>query len=179
MQTKIKVRQESKFDIDAVSNTIIAAYKDVAYSNKREQLMVDRLRKSNAFIPELSIVAENENENIVGHILLTKIYIQNQNHLYEGLALAPLSIKPEFQNKGIGGRLIIESHLIAKELGHKYIVVLGHSKYYPKFGYELTSKYHIEVPIKVHEENCMIISLAENGLSGVSGMVVFSKEFFE
>ena len=81
MQTKVKLKQEGKTDSEAISNLIMAAYKDVAYSNKREQLMVDRLRKSSAFIPELSIVAEDENENLAGHILLTKIYIQNQNNL--------------------------------------------------------------------------------------------------
>ncbi len=146
---------------------------------KREQLMVDRLRKSNAYIPELSIVAEDNNGSLAGHILLTKIYIQNQNHSYLGLILAPLSIKPEFQNKGIGGKLIMESHVKAKELGYKYIIVLGHSTYYPRFGYELTSKYNIKIPIKIDEANCMIISLDANGLSGVSGVVKFSKEFFE
>ena len=176
---KINVRQETESDRTAIADVIIAAYKDVYYSNKREQIMVERLRKSSSFIPELSLVAEDDNGNMAGHILLTKLQIQHQDQSYEGLALAPLSIKPDYQNQGIGGTLIMESHSIARGLGYKYIVVLGHAKYYPKFGYELISNYTISLPIKVAEANCMIISLIENGLSGVAGKVIYPEEFFE
>lgn len=175
----INVRQETESDHTAIANVIIDAYKDVGYSNKREQFMVERLRKSSSFIPELSLVAEGDHGNIVGHILLTKIHIQNQDQSYEGLALAPVSIKPAYQNQGIGSALIRQSHSIAKDLGYTYIVVLGHAKYYPKFGYELTSNYTISIPIKVAEANCMIIALTESGLSGVTGMVTYPGEFFE
>ncbi|MCZ7253247.1 GNAT family N-acetyltransferase, partial [Salmonella enterica] len=86
-------------------------------------------------------------------------------------ALAPVSVKPAFQGKGIGAKLILESHAIAKKLGYKSIILLGHENYYPRFGYELTSKYNIEMPFDVPAENCMVISLTENGLDGVSGKV--------
>ena len=175
---KIKIRQEIKADHVAISDVIKAAYKDVSYSDKKEQFMVDRLRKSNAFVPELSLIAEDEYGNLAGHILLTKITIQNPHQSYAALALAPLSIKPEYQNKGVGTKLVMQSHAITKQLGYNYIVVLGHANYYPKFGYERTGKYNIEIPLKIAEENCMVISLIENGLKNVSGTVVYPKEFF-
>ncbi len=175
----ITLRQENTSDYLAVSELIIAAFRDVIYSNHLEQFLVDRLRKSSAFIPELSILAEDGQGEIAGHILLTKIHIQNQGVLYPALALAPLSIKPEFQNKGIGARLVDESHRLARDLGHMFIVVLGHAKYYPRFGYELLSKYHIQVPIQIPDESAMIISLAGNDLSTIKGgMVKYSEEFF-
>jgi predicted N-acetyltransferase YhbS len=78
------------------------------------------LRASNAFIPELSIVAETEGK-IVGHILLTKIKIRNDSTEFDSLALAlalaPVSVLPELQGKGIGRKLILEAHKKAKELG--------------------------------------------------------------
>ena len=174
----IRIRQETKADHLKVHELIASAFQNEEHSDHREQFLVERLRKSNAFIAELSLVAEIENE-IVGHIMLTKIQIENENKSFESLALAPVSVKPEFQRKGIGSKLIIESHAIAKSLGYKSIIVLGHEGYYPRFGYERTNKYHIEMPFDVPEENCMVISLSENGLLGVSGEVKYPKEFFE
>jgi len=176
----IQLRKERVADQNAISEVIIAAYKNIAYSNHREQIMVERLRNSNAFIPELSIVAEDEHHHIAGHILLTKMHFIKEDKFYEGLALAPLSIRPEFQNKGIGKRLILESHHVAKTLGFKFIAVLGHATYYPKFGYEMTSKYNIKVPFEISAANSMIIFLSEGDRSEVIGSSIkYSDEFFE
>lgn len=177
---EIKLRQEKPTDRDAISEAIIAAYENVGYSNHREQIMVERLRNSNAFIPELSIVAETDENRIAGHILLTKMIIHKPGKSFDALALAPLSVIPEFQNQGIGKRLIMESHRVAKNLGFEFIAVLGHAEYYPKFGYEITSKYSIEIPFKISEANSMIISLKGSNFSEIKGgKIKYSDAFFE
>ena len=168
------IRQETHKDFKAVFNLIEEAFKTEKYSDHKEQFLVERLRKSAAFIPELSLVAEIDGK-IVGHILITKLKINE----FDSLALAPVSVLPEFQGKGIGGKLIIESHKKAKELGYQSIVLLGHETYYPRFGYERADKYGIELPFEVPKENCMVIELTKNGLKGVSGMVVYPNEFGE
>jgi predicted N-acetyltransferase YhbS len=172
------IRQENRNDHKEVFNVIESAFKDAEFADNTEQFLVERLRKSNAFIPELSMIAEIEGK-IVGHILLTKLKIKNKSNEYNSLALAPVSVIPEFQGKGIGGKLIIESHKKAKELGYKSIVLLGHEKYYPRFGYKQADKYGIELPFEVPKENCMVIELIENELNGVNGMVEYPKEFNE
>ncbi len=65
------IRQETKKDHRKVFNVIESAFKDAEFADHTEQFLVERLRKSDAFIPELSIVAEIDGK-IVGHILLTK-----------------------------------------------------------------------------------------------------------
>ena len=172
------IRQENKNDHKEVFKVIKSAFKDAEFTDNTEQFLVDRLRKSDAFIPELSMIAEI-NGKIVGHILLTKLKIKNKSNEFDSLALAPVSVLPEYQGKGIGGKLIVDSHKKAKELGHKSIVLLGHENYYPRFGYEQADKYGIELPFKVPKENCMVIELIENGLNGVNGMVEYPKEFNE
>ena len=172
------IRQENKNDHKEVFKVIKSAFKDAEFTDNTEQFLVDRLRKSDAFIPELSMIAEI-NGKIVGHILLTKLKIKNKSNVFDSLALAPVSVLPEYQGKGIGGKLIVGSHKKAKELGHKSIVLLGHENYYPRFGYEQADKYGIELPFKVPKENCMVIELIENGLKGVNGMVEYPKEFNE
>ncbi|MBX2877568.1 MAG: N-acetyltransferase [Saprospiraceae bacterium] len=175
---KIKLRQETPDDYSAVFKLIEAAFKDHPYGDHTEHFLVDRLRQSNAFIPELSIVADLDGE-VVGHILLTKVKIKNENSTFAALSLAPVSVKPSYQKQGIGGQLIREAHRVARSLGHQAVILLGHAKYYPKFGYEKTSKYDIHLPFEAAEENCMVIALAENGLDGISGMVEYPKAFFE
>ena len=174
----ILIRQENNSDYQKVFDITKQAFSSLEIGNHDEQYLVERLRKSSTFIPRLSLVAVCEDE-IVGHILLTKLKIKNESTEFESLSLAPISVLPEFQNKGIGGKLIKEAHAIAKELGYKSIILIGHEDYYPRFGYELTSKYGIKLPFEAPEKNCMVIELQKNGLNGVSGTVEYPKEFFE
>jgi predicted N-acetyltransferase YhbS len=175
---KIIIRKEQESDYESVFHLIERTFDKMELSDHREQFLVQRLRKSDSFVPELSIVALKENI-IIGHILLTKIKIRNEKREFESLALAPVSVLPEFQNMGIGGKLIKQSHKIARNLGYRSVVLLGHEKYYPKFGYLRADKFGIELPFEVPKENCMVIELTENGLKGVSGIVEYPKEFNE
>lgn len=174
----ITFRQESSSDYEKVSEVIEEAFENVNFSDHREQFLVERLRKSNAFIPELSIVAELKSK-IVGHILLTKIKIQNEKQTFPSLAMAPVSVIPHHQNQGIGGKLILAAHEKAKDLGYLSIIVLGHGAYYPRFGYQLTRFFGIELPFEAPEENCLAIELQEGSLKNVNGKVIYPKEFFE
>ena len=173
----IIIRQENNSDYQKVFDIVELAFANMEFGDHDEQDLVNRLRKTDAFIPELSLVAEFEGK-VVGHIMLTKIKIANEKQRFDSLVLAPVSVLPEFQNKGIGGKLIEEAHLKAKELGYKSVVLIGHENYYPKFGYELTSKYGIKLSFDAPEKNCMVIELVKNGLKGVNGITEFPKEFY-
>ncbi len=173
---EITIRQEKPDDYEAVSDLIERAFEFEKLSDHKEQFLVKRLRKSNDFIPELSVIAEI-GKIIVGHILLTRIKIKNNQNEFISLALAPVSVLPEYQRNGIGGKLIEEAHNTAIKLGYKSIVLLGHEKYYPKFGYQQADKFGIELPFDVPKENCMVIELIENGLNEVNGLVEYPKEF--
>ncbi|EJL73587.1 GNAT family N-acetyltransferase [Chryseobacterium populi] len=170
------IRQEENQGRQKVFHLIEEAFRDMDHSDHQEQFLVERLRKSEAFIPELSIVAEI-GDKIVGHILFTKITIENGSESFDSLALAPVSVKPDFQNKGIGSQLIIFGHLIAKELGHHSVILVGHENYYPKFGYKKCSNFGISFPFDIPEENGMAIELVENGLKNIHGIVKYPKEF--
>ena len=177
-ENEIIIRQENTSDFKAVFDLIEKAFKSEKMSDSKEQFLVERLRKSSSFIPELSMIAEFENE-IIGHILLTKLKIKNNETEFESLALAPVSVLPKYQGKGVGGMLIKKAHKKAKEIGFKSIILLGHENYYPKFGYIQADKFGIELPFDVPKKNCMAIELTVNGLSGVKGMVEYPSEFSE
>lgn len=168
------LRHENENDYESVYNLIKLAFANEEYSDKDEQNLVTRLRKSNAYIPELSIVAEVDGK-IVGHILFTKIKIGNTNTL--ALALAPLVVHPEYQNRGIGGTLIKEGHRVAKQLGYEISVVLGHDKYYKRFGYQPAKVFAITAPFPVEDNYFMAIKLNEETNLKDGGMVEYAKEF--
>ncbi len=167
----LTIRQENKNDYEEVYNVIKTAFETAEHSDGNEQDLVVALRKSDNFIPELSLVAVMDNK-IVGYILFTKIKIGKQ----EELALAPLGVLPEYQKQGIGSVLIQEGHKKAKELGYHYSVVLGSDKYYTKFGYIPAKEYGIVAPFDVPDENFMAIKLNDIDIE-IKGIVQYAKEF--
>lgn len=175
---KITIRQENIKDNNKVYDLIKEAFQDTIHSDKDEHNLVNRLRKSENYILELSLVAL-VNEEIVGHIMFTKLSIINKEEKYESLALAPLAVAPKYQKKGVGSRLIKEGLEIAKYLGYNSVVVLGSDEYYPSFGFKEAIKFEIKAPFEVPSKNFMAIELKENSLNGVSGTVQYAKEFFE
>jgi predicted N-acetyltransferase YhbS len=170
----ITVRQETEKDIDAVYNVVKLAFECAKHTNGDEHNLVNRLRKSQAFIPELSLVAEYNGE-IVGHILFTKIKIGE----HTSLALAPVAVIPVYQGKSIGSKLILEGHRVARELGYNSVILVGHENYYPRFGYAPASKWKIKVPFDVPDECFMAVELWPNSLENISGVAEHTKEFFE
>lgn len=168
------IRQETESDWKEVYKVIKKAFETVGYSDHDEHNLVNRLRKSDSFVPELSLVAERD-EEIIGYILFTKINVNKETLL----ALAPLAVRTDFQNKGIGSRLVKEGHKRAISLGYKGCIVLGSKEYYSRFGYESAGKFHITAPFDVPEDNFMAIELSEDGLKDAQGIVVYAKEFFE
>ncbi len=160
----MRIRQEEENDHESVFQLIEEAFRNMEHSDHQEQFLVEKLRVSDAFIPELSLVMEDDDGEIAGHILFTKIRIENASESFESLALAPVSVMPDFQNQGIGSQLILHGHHIARELGYQSVILLGHEKYYPKFGYEKTSNFGISFPFEIPEENGMAIELVKDGL---------------
>lgn len=167
----LEIRKESKRDYDEVYDVIKTAFETAEHSDGNEQDLVVALRKSDNFIPELSLVAVEDNK-IVGYILFTKIRIEE----YEEIALAPLAVLPQYQRKEIGKKLIEIGHKIAKELGYHYSIVLGSENYYPKFNYVPAIQYKIKAPFKVQNENFMAIKLNDTDQK-IEGTVKYAKEF--
>ncbi len=165
------IRQETPLDYAAVYSLVQAAFATAEQSDGNEQDLVAALRKSNSFIPELSLVAE-EDGRIVGHILFTKAQVGQQIVL----ALAPLSVLPDCQRKGIGLALMAQGHRIAKELGYRYSVVLGHAAYYPKAGYRPASVYGIRAPFEVSDDHFMALKL-DDAAPELNGVICYDGAF--
>lgn len=167
----MQVRKEEPRDYKDVYSVVKMAFDNAEHSDGNEHNLVNDLRKSNAFIPELSLVAETDGR-IVGHIMFTKANVNKETVI----ALAPLSVLPEYQRQGAGTALIKEGHRIAAKLGYSYSIVLGSERYYPRAGYEPAKKFGIRAPFDVPSENFMAYKL-KDGAPPLNGILKYAKEF--
>lgn len=165
----IKIRKECPKDYKDIYELIKLAFATAEHSDGDEQDLATNLRESDCYIPELALVAQMDGR-ILGHIMFTKITIADT----PAITLAPLSVLPEMQGKGIGGALIAKGHSIAKDLGYEYSILIGHAAYYPRFGYKMASSFGITSPIDVPDENHMVCDLQGKN-SSISGQVKYPK----
>ncbi len=64
-------------------------------------------------------------------------------------------------------------------MGFKSVIVLGHEKYYPRFGFKPASEWGIKAPYDVPDEAFMAVELEKEALDNVAGTVIYGKEFSE
>lgn len=72
------------------------------------------------------------------------------------LSLAPVAVRPKFQNQGIGSQLVKAGLEIAEEMGESLVIVLGHPEFYPKFGFQPAKRFQIESSFEAPEEAWMM-----------------------
>ena len=167
----IIIRREIPDDIPEIHELNIEAF-----DGPGEARVVDQLRKS--CDPFLSIVAE-VNGQVVGHILFTPVrLVSDQGATLLGMGLAPLAVNPEFQNQGIGSILCKAGLEEMQTSGTPFVVVLGHPKYYPRFGFEPAANFDLRCGYEgVPEEAFMIKIFQPQKLEGLSGVIYYRKEF--
>ncbi|MDR7071424.1 GNAT family N-acetyltransferase [Fictibacillus barbaricus] len=166
----IKIRHEQPSDLGAIQMV-----NNLAFKGENEGRLVDAIRKSEFFIPELSLVAVKN--DIIGHILFSGVSIETETSLIPTLALAPMAVHPEYQNQAIGSLLVKEGLKKAKVLGFEHVVVLGHPSFYPKFGFVSATQKGIESPLPVPEEVFMVYELKSGSLNGLKGKVKYPPAF--
>ena len=168
---KLSIRPEQPSDIAGIHEL-----NKTAFGQDNEANLVDLLRESEHFVPELSLVAIAD-AGIIGYILFSKVTIANGDNRHQTLALAPIAIHPAFQKQGIGSKLITQGLQLARELGFTSVIVLGHEQYYPRFGFLPASRWGIRPPIDVPSNVFMAIELVPGSLANISGIVEYPVEF--
>jgi putative acetyltransferase len=167
----MQIRTERNEDLQAIRQINDAAFKGV-----NESRLVEAIRNSEQFVPELSLVAEANGE-LIGHILFSIVSIQSHDKTFPTLALAPMAVTPAFQNQGVGSLLVKEGLKRAEELGFEHIFVLGHPAFYPRFGFLPAVTKGIESPFPLPVEVFMALEIKEGSLSRMKGKVIYPPAF--
>ncbi|QDU59607.1 hypothetical protein Pan216_04380 [Planctomycetes bacterium Pan216] len=162
------IRPEAEQDREAIWNVNQAAFEGDYEAN-----LVDALR-GGGFV-EMSLVAEVVGE-IVGHILFSRVTIVTNVGTVDALSLAPMAVLPSHQRQGIGSRLVEEGLEACRERGHRFVVVLGHPEFYPRFEFSSKLAERLQSPFGGGEA-WMALELVPGALEGIEGRVEYSPPF--
>lgn len=163
------IRSETQADYPA-----IAQIHKLAFGREEEADLVEKIRNSQYYIPQLTLIAE-VNNSVVAHSMLSYINLVGEQ-TFQVIGLAPIAVHPDFQNQGIGSALVNAGLNQANVLGETLIVVLGHSQFYSRFGFKPSVDFGIESPFPVPEDVFMVKSLA-NYQSKYRGKIVYPESF--
>jgi len=164
------IRRETPSEFGKIYELVKTAFQTAKVSNGKEQEYVDELRSGGNYIPELALVAEEEGE-LVGHIMLTKAHIINEQNQADVLLLAPISVVEQYRHQGIGSALIHMSFKLAREMGFKAVVLVGDPNFYNRFGFKTAAQFGVKSTHPIPDENVMVCELIPNSLEGVNGKV--------
>jgi predicted N-acetyltransferase YhbS len=165
----IDLRLEEEKDYFIVENLTREAFWNYHSPGCDEHLLIHNLRKSNEFIKELDFVAINDNK-IVGNIVYAKVKVKNNDMEYTVLTFGPISVLPEYQNNGIGSKLINHTIKLSMEMGYKGIIIYGDPEYYKRFGFKESKQYKITNKDKKYPVALLVLELYPNALNGIEGI---------
>lgn len=167
----ITIRREEESDRQRVLDIT-----KLAFESDVEPKLVERIRESDDFIPELSLVAVDDGA-LVGHLIFSAMTIQTDGEGIPALCLGPISVTPERQGQGVGATLIRHGLAECQRLGYHIIVLVGHAEYYPRFGFRPANERGLSIGIEAPPEAFMVYEGISGALDGVTGTVVFSPAF--
>jgi putative acetyltransferase len=164
-----EIRPEGPSDADG-----IRALNRQAFEGEAEAKLVDLLRERGRNI--VSLVAMEEGQ-VVGQVLFTEVHV-TPAALYKGVGLAPLAVLPAYQSQGIGTELGHKGLALCRDLGYDFAVVLGHTDYYPRFGFKKASDFGIGNDYEV-DDPFMAFEFKPGVLGSFKGVAHYAPEFSE
>jgi predicted N-acetyltransferase YhbS/uncharacterized protein YdhG (YjbR/CyaY superfamily) len=179
---KATLRAEKKSDWKAVEQVTYRAFRDApptgADDDGMEALLAHKLRSCAAFVPELDYVAEL-NGSVIGNIMYTRSKVTGADGgEWDTLTFGPVSVLPKYQRDGVGSALIRETLEAARELGYRAVLIFGHERYYPRFGFKPASEFGITTADGKNFPAFMALPLYDSALDGVRGRLILDEVYF-
>lgn len=155
-----------------------------AFGSDVEPDLVERIRASSEFVPEMALVAENGlagDRQIVGHVMVSAALIHSAGGTRRIVMLSPLAVAPTHQRRGLGGALVRAVTAIADQLGEALVVLEGSPQYYSRFGFEPAERYGITIHLPdwapPEAAQVMLLSAYDSSDPALRGTVVYPAAF--
>jgi putative acetyltransferase len=150
-----------------------------AFGSPAEARLVELIRASPHFIPELSLVAEF-GDRVAGHVMISFASLQAADGQRRIAVLSPLAVAPDFQRRGIGSALVREVTARADERGEPVVILEGSPAFHGRLGFEHSVLYgiHITLPSWAPPEAAQAIRF-RNYDPSLRGRVVYPPAFDE
>ncbi|KLV04456.1 acetyltransferase [Photobacterium aquae] len=162
------IRTEAPADILPIDRLLKSVFDTEAEAN-----LVMKLRENGRCT--LSLVACNDEGEVVGHVFFSPVLLDGEDYYWQGLA--PMAVNADYQRQGVGLAMLEEAKQMLAEFGYPAAVVLGHSDYYPKAGFEVAAKHGILCPYDAPEEAFMVQAYVPGALEGRTGTIEYCPEF--
>ena len=184
MNYEITIRPEEHRDYKEIVSLILRSFQEgTDYSDGSDIIaLVEEIRDSKYYIPELSFVAELD-QKIVGHFLFSHFPLSPTKEGGHGdeahsdiVMLAPVSVHADYFHKGIGRRMLQLGIAKVKEMGYKGVTVEGNYKFYNTVGFRTSSEFGIYPTsgIPLEEPRCMMCQdTYEGSLRDIRGYIVY------
>ena len=162
------IRPEELADREAVRRV-----NELAFGRPNEADLVDAVRSS---APHISLVAV-VNAEIAGHILFSPVEILDDPSSARCAGLGPMAVLPSQQNRGIGSDLVRMVLEACRARGYQAVVVLGHPRYYPRFGFVPASDHGLSCEWDVPNDVFLVLELTPGTLGKLGGLVRYLPAF--
>jgi predicted N-acetyltransferase YhbS len=149
---------------EAADSAEIESIQAAAFGPGRFVRTAFRIREGFPHDPSLSFVGLS-GQAVAGSVRLTQIMIGER----PSLLLGPLTVAPEFKNRGLGKKLLRVAIDAAGKQGETAILLVGDAPYYSPFGFQQVPMGSVELPGPVDPARVLIAPL--NGAARPTGVV--------
>jgi putative acetyltransferase len=132
------IRRERRGDVAAARQVQADAFPTEVEAN-----LLDELREDEGWLPDLSLVAEFDDE-VVGHVVCTRGTIGADHR--PALGLGPIAVRPDQQGKGLGSALVHAVVAVAESHGETLVALLGSTDFYGRLGFVPATDHGIQAP---------------------------------
>lgn len=169
----MELRAAAAEDQPSVEEAVAAAFEEPV--DGRVVGMMQLLSTSGAERASIVAVAEDQ---VVGHVQLSRGWIDARQALVEALVLSPLSVTPTQQNRGIGTLLIKAALAEAERQGRPAVFLEGSPVYYGARGFQAATPKGLLRPSPRIPDAGWQVALLPAYETWMSGQVVYPDAFW-
>ena len=155
------IRDEALNDRAAIHDVVRAAFGRTA-----EAELVDRLRADGDSV--ISLVGVDRG-SIIGHVMLSRMKAP-----FRALGLAPVSVRPDRQQSGVGSAIVREALMRARQGGWDAVFVVGDPRFYGRFGFD---RQRARAFTSAHAGPTFMVLPMTSGLSVAAGSIDYAAAF--
>lgn len=166
------IRPEESADRDIVLDVVRSAFAD------RGDLVAELvLALREAGHCRNSLVAE-EAGRVIGHVQLSRSWVDARERLVEVLVLSPLSVHADHQKRGAGKSLVAAALKVATIERSPAVFLEGDPAYYGRLGFEQASQHGFSAPSVRIPDPAFQVVLLESHEPWTAGALVYCEPFW-
>lgn len=140
----VQIRAQRDRDQQAVDALVAEAFAD---EGPQVVILLGALRRSGALRAGLVATGDNDGaDGVLGHVALSRGWLDARERLVEVLVLSPLSVLPARQRGGVGTALLTAAREEAVRQGAPAVFLEGDWRYYGHRGYDAGAEHGFERP---------------------------------